>query len=412
MENIPSKNDIINSANDRLNAAKEIALELAEAGEFREALVSIASFYAKEPISDDRKHFMIGSAFALRNEPELDKKRVIDWINGIYSTPNLHGQRTTEPQRGKKPPETAPGKIAPVKLQNLRGIDGIKFRIKERIGGLLFAGAIGGVAAYATGLGAQETYRHFSGYNPAEVTATENTEDADADKENGGTEKTQEPAKAEASENKIPPKKTRHKPVISLTDDTDENGDDGEAADSESGSDTDSEENLMDRFSNGENQAVHAKRMKGMGDSMLKKLEETEKLIGNLDPTKIKGKIAEVKKGITDTLKEGYAAIEDAKKEYQNFKNMILGGLDFIALWGVFLYSIGKYFRLAKALIDIKKKILNHPDQAVVEGLEETTNKLNAVIEKVNKLSSNPPATREAAREAMMEVIYDTEDIK
>ena len=149
-----------------------------------------------------------------------------------------------------------------------------------------------------------------------------------------------------------------------------------------------------------------------MGDSMLKKHEETEKLIGNLDPTKIKGKIAEVKKGITDTLKEGYAAIEDAKKEYQNFKNMILGGLDFIALWGVFLYSIGKYFRLAKALIDIKKKILNHPDQAVVEGLEETTNKLNAVIEKVNKLSSNPPATREAAREAMMEVIYDTEDIK
>jgi hypothetical protein len=72
------------SEESQISWAKQKALELAEAGQLKEAIDSMVSDLNSDPDSDPNMMlFVTGRAIALRNNPNLDKKTVVDWINGF-----------------------------------------------------------------------------------------------------------------------------------------------------------------------------------------------------------------------------------------------------------------------------------------------------------------------------------------
>jgi hypothetical protein len=69
--------------NSHMSWAKERALKLAETGKLKEAIDSMVSDVSKDPESAPNMSFIYGMAMALKNDPQLDKKAVVEWIKGF-----------------------------------------------------------------------------------------------------------------------------------------------------------------------------------------------------------------------------------------------------------------------------------------------------------------------------------------
>lgn len=66
-----------------LSWAKKRALAIAEKGRLKEAIFSMVFDLNKDPDSAQNMSFVTGMACALKDDPSLDKKAVVDWINGF-----------------------------------------------------------------------------------------------------------------------------------------------------------------------------------------------------------------------------------------------------------------------------------------------------------------------------------------
>ena len=307
------------------------------------------------------------------------------------------------------------GKIKRVEIKNLRGIEGIKFRIRQRAGMVLGAAAIAGAGALATAQGTRTAYRHFTGYNPAEISAnavaegdnrTEEVDTNDEKEEREGTKKTDTPNRNDKDNN-------------------DENGgtettNSGDNSDEDQGEPTraprhrihlqktDNEDDIPAAARRPHPRSSDRSGIEHDGGEILKKLDDVKKFMG---AEELKGAIEEAKTGVKgvlnkaeDMMNKGAELIKDIS-DLQKFKNKALHLGDMIAFWGVFLFCIGKYFRYAKVLIDIKKKLLQHHDPAVVQNLENLANTVNSLIESVNASGNTQPADLTAEISRLSEAV-------